>query len=99
VRPSLTFRRIPRGVLVDRDDGTGSCRTVALNGAPAEMLLCCSDRPQAVRAVTAHLLATTGETFPPDDVRETLESFCDAGLMVGEADRFLSLPLPENRHW
>jgi ribosomal peptide maturation radical SAM protein 1 len=99
VHPSLTFRRIPRGVLVDRDDGAGSRRTVTLSGAPAEMLLCCSDRPQAVRAVTAHLLETTGEAFSPDDVYETLETFCDAGLMVGEAGRFLSLPLPANPRW
>jgi len=99
MQPSLTFRRIPRGVLVDRDDGAGSRRTVPLSGAPAEMLLCCSDRIQAVRAVTDHLLETTGEAFSPDDVRETLEAFCDAGLMVGEADRFLSLPLPANSHW
>jgi ribosomal peptide maturation radical SAM protein 1 len=99
VRPSLTFRRIPRGVLVDRDDGTGARRTTTLTGAPAEMFLCCGDRPQAVRTVTAHLLETTGEAFAPEDVRETLAAFCDAGLMVGEGDRFLSLPLPANRHW
>lgn len=98
-RPTLSFRRTSSGVLVDRGAGPRKRRTVSLVGPTAEMLLFCSESIHSARAVHDHLRECGGADFPLDDVREALQEFCDAGLMLTEDDKFLALPLPVNPNW
>jgi hypothetical protein len=51
-----------------------------------------------VKSPPRHLLDVLGEDFPESEVREALNTFCDARLMLSEGDKFLSLAIPANQN-
>jgi len=98
-RPSLTYRKIPSGILIDRDSGNGKRTTIALEGANSEILQFCCSAIRSLHAVVEHLRGQVEPGIGSDEVSEALEAFCNAGLLVGESECYLSLPLPANTNW
>jgi ribosomal peptide maturation radical SAM protein 1 len=98
-RPALTYRKTLSGILIDRVSRNGKHTTVALDGTNSEILEFCCSAIRSRHAVVEHLRAHLDPGIGSDEVSEVLEAFCDAGLMVGENDCYLSLPLPANANW
>ena len=74
--------------------------TYTLSEAPALMYEYCSDTMRSVDDVAAYLRACdAGYDYDEDDVSDSLDDFCRARLMVGDAGRYLSLALPSNPNW
>lgn len=93
----LTYRRTPNSLLVDFNRGPEDCGTYVLSGPPAVIYEFCGDAVRTPKNVRRHLLDATGLEVTEDEVRAALETFCDARLMLGEDDKFLSLALPVNQ--
>jgi len=97
-RHTLTYRRTPGTLFVDYEKGKGKRGTYRLVGSVAMAYEFCSETMRNPRSVQAHLSEQCGENYSVEEVRETLLGFCEAGLMLHEDDRFLSLALPANRN-
>jgi hypothetical protein len=54
---------------------------------------------RSVEQVRSHLVQTTGDNFTSDELREVLDEFCAARLMVSEDGSYLSLAIPKNPNW
>ncbi|WP_052557643.1 RiPP maturation radical SAM C-methyltransferase [Enhygromyxa salina] len=93
---TMTYRRISDALLIDvRRDGVSRSRM--LRGPLAQTYLYCGEAIRSIRKVRHHLEAVTGSMYSDETVGELLEGFCEAGLMVGELGRYLSLALPSRR--
>jgi ribosomal peptide maturation radical SAM protein 1 len=97
-RPTLSYRRTPSSLFVDFDRGPESKGTYVLSGPTAVMYEFCGDIVRSPWSVRRHLLDVLGEDFPESEVREALNTFCDARLMLSEGDKFLSLAIPANQN-
>jgi hypothetical protein len=100
-KPSLNYRRTAKGILVDRNDGPEQQRTYAVSGPAAMIYESCTDTMKTPGRV-ADELRTSSEheyDYEPGEIRDALEEFCRAGLMVGEDDKYLGLALPLNPNW
>ena len=54
----------------------------------------------AASQVAEHLRnSLEGYLFPVEEVRDALDEFCRARLMVGEDGKYLSLAIPLNPNW
>lgn len=99
-RHSLTFRRTPNGILIDRNRGPEDQRTHQVTGANAAIYEFCTPTMRTPPQVAAHLEEQSPEyKFAVDEVRAALEEFSRAGLMLDEDDRYLGLALPLNPNW
>lgn len=99
-RPSLSYRRIPGAVLIDCSDVRGRSGTYRVSGANAEIYHFCGETMRTPTQVSDYLCDLTEEpAHALEDIRNALEAFCRAGLMLGEDDKYLSLALPANPNW
>jgi ribosomal peptide maturation radical SAM protein 1 len=95
-QPSLTYRRMESDLLiVDTRFGAESPRSYALSGSDADVYEACSSAPRTLAQV-CKMLASNNPRLNPDEesVEETCADLCEAGLMIGEAGKYLSLALP-----
>ncbi|MGW4638548.1 RiPP maturation radical SAM C-methyltransferase [Sphaerisporangium sp. NPDC004334] len=99
-RHTLTYRRTGNGILIDRNEGPDRQVTYQVTAANALAYVFCGDTMRTPAQVAEHLKsADPSFDVSADEVRDALEEFCRAGLMLGEADRYLSLALPLNPNW
>lgn len=99
-RPSLSYRRVADGMLIDHYLDEERQGSYAISGANAWLYEACVEAPQSPRILAERLNAETpGLDASEDEVRETLDLFCDNRLMLTEKDRYLSLALPLNPNW
>jgi hypothetical protein len=92
---ALTYRRAGEAIFVDDARGDAPQHTHAFHGPLARAYEACCDTMRTPRQVAAQL----GAGYDESGLRAALDGFCDAGLMVAEADRYLSLALPANPNW
>jgi ribosomal peptide maturation radical SAM protein 1 len=99
-RHSLTYRRTAEGVLIDFDWGPERRGTYNVTGVNANIYEYCTDTIRSPGQVAEYLLQLSPElAFELVDVREALDEFCRARLMLGEDDKYLALALPSNPNW
>lgn len=99
-RHSLTYRRTSAGVLIDYNWGPERQGTYSLFGAPAPIYEFCVETMHTADQVVQHLRnSPEGYDYPVEEVREALDEFCRARLMVAEDGRYLSLAIPSNPNW
>ncbi|MRW93287.1 RiPP maturation radical SAM protein 1 [Duganella sp. FT80W] len=100
VRPRLAYRRIDGAILIDFNRGPGQSGTYRISGVNAEIYTYCSETMRSPAQVADHLLTLSDDNqFELADIRDALDEFCGAGLMLGEDDKYLSLALPANPNW
>ncbi len=93
VRPSLSYRRSPALVQVEDARDPGAPLTYSLDGPLAELYPAFSDRPMSV----AGAREKWGWDWPVEEIEATLDEFCAKGLMMRDANLFLTLALPATR--
>ena len=93
VRPSLTYRRSPALVQVEDARDPAKPLTYSLDGPLAELYPAFSDRPLSAAAAREKL----GWDRPVEEIEATLDEFCKKGLMMRDANLFLTLALPATR--
>lgn len=96
--PILVYQRAPDWMqIVDRR--TEEAKAHALRGLEAVVYEYCGESDRSVPAIRKHLAETAGAEASDDEVLESLQKFCDLGLMLTENGRYLSLALPVNKNW
>jgi len=99
-RYMLTYRRTADGVLIDYKWGPERQGTYSFFGPLAWMYDFCVETMHSVEQVTEHLRnAPEGYEFSTEEVRDTLDEFCRARLMLSEDGKYLSLAIPSNPNW
>jgi ribosomal peptide maturation radical SAM protein 1 len=95
-RPSLTYRYTRSEVLIDDTRfGQDAPRSYRLCGADADIYEAFSSAPRTAAQVCAALASECPELdIDEDSVRFICEDLCEAGLMVGESGKYLSLAIP-----
>jgi ribosomal peptide maturation radical SAM protein 1 len=95
-RPSLTYRRVESGVFIcDTRAGTNQPRTYTIAGLEAEIYEALSSAPRSPAQVCGMLRAGIPSLAPSEEtVAGVCNDLCDAGLMIGEAGKYLSLAIP-----
>lgn len=96
-RPSLTYRRLPSRVDIT-DQRTGENHLTTFEHWQADVYESCGDTARSGKRVHQELL-DGGVDVTLDVVTSFLDECCDAGLMVSEDGRYLSLALPVNQNW
>jgi ribosomal peptide maturation radical SAM protein 1 len=95
---TLRFRRTLDALFVDDNRAHLEPGSHAFYGPVAQAYEFCTDTMRTAAQVREHL-AAGGQPFPEEEVRATLEMFCQRGLMVGEGGEYLGLALPVNPNW
>lgn len=96
-KPELVYQRAPDWIqIIDRR--TDDVQAHSFGRVAAAIYEYCGDTDRNVRQVCKELEARD-EKVDPTEVRQTLEMFCDRGLMLEEDGKFFSLALPVNTHW
>lgn len=99
-KPTLSYRRTQGSVLIDFYYSPERHGTYRISGVNAEMYQYCCETMRSSAQVAGHLLELSdANQFELDDLRDVLDLFCSAGLMLGEDDKYLSLALPSNPNW
>jgi hypothetical protein len=99
-RHSLTYRRTGDGLLIDFARGSEEAGTYSLFGPLALVYEACVETMHTVDYVIQVLRNTfPEEEFDVDEIREVLDEFCRARLMLSEDGHYLSLALPSNPTW
>lgn len=99
-RHSLSYRRTRDRLLVDFNWGSQRQGTYELADAPALIYEYCCETMRSVDDVVRYLRGVPcSYEYAEDDVREALDDFCRARLMVGESDKYLALAIPSNPNW
>jgi ribosomal peptide maturation radical SAM protein 1 len=95
-RPALTYRREDGDILIcDTRSRPDKPRSFALSGLEADIYEACISAPRARAHVCAMLSSQCpGLEIDEDTVSSVCESLCDAGLMIFDAGKCLSLALP-----
>jgi ribosomal peptide maturation radical SAM protein 1 len=94
--PSLTYRCVSSGIEIeDTRLGPDARRSYSLAGPDAAVYEACSSAPRSPGQVCAALSsASPSAALDVDSVDSVCEGLCEAGLMIGEAGRYLSLAIP-----
>lgn len=99
-RHTLRYRRTSDGILIDFKRGAESAGTWSLSGALALLYEFCGETMHTAEQAAEHLLNSPGQyRIDVQDIRETFDEFCHAGLMAGEDGKYLSLAIPANPNW
>jgi ribosomal peptide maturation radical SAM protein 1 len=95
-RSSLSYRREGSEVVIDDTRlGMDRSRSYTLPSEDAAIYEAFSDAPRTPAQVCAALAATSPDLdIDEETIAAACETFCDAGLMIGEAGKFLSLAIP-----
>jgi len=96
-RPVLNYRRAESEVvLYDTRSGPDRARSYTLQGLDAAVFEALSSAPRTPgQACSAIMAEWPGLDADEASVTDICEDFCDAGLMIGEGGKYLSLALPE----
>lgn len=98
-RHTLTYRRTPEILLIDFNRGRERRGTYTLSGVLASIYELCSETMYTPEQVRRLLLESTAEDYSCEELREAMDEFCRARLMVSEEDKYLSLAIPRNPNW
>lgn len=99
-RHTLTYRRLPGGLLLDYNRGPERQGTYTLFGELGSMYEYCVETFHTASQVAAHLRNTSADyDHPVEEVQDALDEFCRASLMVSEDGKYLSLAIPSNPNW
>jgi ribosomal peptide maturation radical SAM protein 1 len=99
-RSTLTYRRIADGLFIDYNWGPERRGTYSFAGPLATIYEACVESMQTVDQVTQQLRNTHEEyDASAQEVQDAMAEFCQAGLMVSEEGRYLSLAIPSNPNW
>ncbi|WP_437542244.1 RiPP maturation radical SAM C-methyltransferase [Sorangium sp. So ce367] len=97
---TLTYRRTTSGILIDVNRGPEHQKTYSVSGANAAIYELCTETIRTPAQVAEQLRALSAEhAYSADEVREAMDEFCRARLMLGEDDKYFSLALPSNPNW
>lgn len=92
---TLVSRRAPGILFVEDRRGSERCGTYTFRDPVASIYSACDETMRTPKGVAAELDGRLSEA----EVRTVLDEFCRLGLMVSEADRYLSLAVPANPNW
>lgn len=99
-RHALSYRRTGDGLLVDYNRGpekTGMFRFTGPLGAIYEH---CVETMRTPRQVVQYLRELPEKyDFDEREVRDAMDEYCAAALMVSEDDKYFSLAVPSNPNW
>jgi len=98
-RPTLTYRKLPGGLLVEDRRGSEDMVSYALGGVLGHVYERCSDTARSLGQLAGDIASLTGERPDEEDLQGALETLSDTGLMIGEDGLYLSLALPSNQNW
>jgi ribosomal peptide maturation radical SAM protein 1 len=97
-KDTLEYIKVPAGVIVTDRRGCDRPVEYIFDGALGDVYEYCVEAPRSAADTLAYV-ASRGRQHSISEVRDTLNEFCDAGLMISEQGRFLSLALPSNLNW
>jgi ribosomal peptide maturation radical SAM protein 1 len=95
-RASLTYRRVETDLLLqDTRWQSDQPRSYTLPDVDADIYEAFSSGPRTVAQVCAALASERPDLKPDEEtIAATCDDLCDAGLMIGEGGKYLSLALP-----
>jgi hypothetical protein len=93
-QPSMTYWRAPGYLQIDDRRDYEQRGSYTFRDNLAEIYAACSERPRTASGVRS-LLALEE---PVDAIQQSLEEFCQHGLMMRDGSLYLSLALPANRN-
>jgi ribosomal peptide maturation radical SAM protein 1 len=95
-RATLTYRIVDSDIVIeDGRPGWSGPRSLRLSGMEARIYEDLISAPQSPAQVRARLEAQCPESAPDDDgIAEACDELCEAGLMIREGNKYLSLALP-----
>jgi hypothetical protein len=89
-RPTMTFRHSREFLQIDDRRKCGEALTYTMTGPLASLYAAASDRPQAPSGLKDSLALD----WSLEKIETTLDQLCAKGLMMRDAELFLSLALP-----
>jgi ribosomal peptide maturation radical SAM protein 1 len=100
-RPTLTYRRTHDGILIDYNWSPDRQGTYTLREPFGLIYEYCGDTMRTPPQVAAHLRQLDADvySYSAEEVRQALDEFCRAGLMLSEDGTYLSLAIPSNPNW
>lgn len=98
-RPTLAYRRTSDNLFIDFNRGPDRQGTYALSGTLASIYELCGVTALSPEQVRQRMLELRHEEFTAEEVRDALDEFCKARLMLKEDNLYLSLAIPRNPNW
>jgi ribosomal peptide maturation radical SAM protein 1 len=99
-RHTLTYRRTGDGILIDFNRGPEAQGTYSISGVNALIYEFCTETIQTPSHVAEYLQKLSPEyDYSADEIRDSLDEFCGARLMLREEGRYFGLALPSNPNW
>jgi ribosomal peptide maturation radical SAM protein 1 len=99
-RHTLTYRRTPDCLWIDYYWGHDRRGTYSLSGPLALIYEFCVETMHTVEQVVTLLRSSPDEHgCSADEVRDAMDGFCRARLMLSEEGKYLSLAIPSNPNW
>jgi ribosomal peptide maturation radical SAM protein 1 len=98
-RQTLTYRRTEDNLFIDFNWGPERRGTYPLSGPLAQIYELCGATAVSPQQVMQGLHELRQEAFTIEELREALDEFCSARLMLKEGDLYLSLAIPRNPNW
>ena len=97
---TLFYRRTLDAIFIDDRRGPERHTSYTFYGPLALIYEYCSEEPRTTSQMIEYLLSTSQEpSYPEQKVQEGLNKFCQAGLMLHEDGKYLSLAVPMNPNW
>jgi len=99
-RHSLSYRRTADGLLLDYCRGQERNGTYSLSGPLALIYESCVETMHTPKQVVEHLQQSPDSyNCEEDEVRDAMDEFCKARLMISEDNKYFSLAIPSNPNW
>ena len=99
-RHTVSYRSIGDSLLLDYFRGSEKNGTYKFSGPLALIYEFCVETAHSPRQVIEHLQQSPqGYDFTEQDVRDALDEYCLAQLMLTEDDKYFSLAIPSNPNW
>jgi ribosomal peptide maturation radical SAM protein 1 len=99
-RHALSYRRTGDSLLLDYARGPERNGTFKLSGPLASIYEFCVETMHSPRHIVEHLHESAEKhDFSEKEVRDAMDEFCRAQLMLSEDDKYLSLAIPSNPNW
>jgi ribosomal peptide maturation radical SAM protein 1 len=95
----LVYRRTMDAIIVDDSRDLAKQGSHLFTGPVAVMYEFCGSTMRTAAQIVAHLAESHSTHVGEDEVRWTLDQFCERSLMVAENGKYLSLALPANPNW
>jgi ribosomal peptide maturation radical SAM protein 1 len=98
-QPVLLYRRTLDAIIVDDSRDVANQGSHLFTGPAAKIFDFCSETMRSPVQVARYLAETHSGKFDEEEVRSTLNEFCQRSLMVSENDNYLNLAVPTNPNW